>query len=154
MDGAQQHQNRRSKMGFWRRAFLNTLKGGGITVGLVVAGMIGMFMFTAGSGNLPKLGWRERLDVILVASATWGALTGFCSTRPECSHRTMVSGLLVLLAVVLSVLIPFAIDLAIDGRVKNFADTLVFALLGPALGAGIVCGIKQFSKQKAAEKME
>ena len=144
-------------MGFLRRAFLNALKGGGITVvvivGLFGAGMIWLAASDNLPNNLPKPGWRERLDVILVAAATWGALTGFCCTRPDRSSK-ITSALLVLLAMVLSLPIPFAIDLAIDGRVDNIADTLGFALLSLVPLAGFVCGIEQFYEQKAADKAE
>jgi len=142
-----------ARMGFWRRAFTNALKGGVIGPGIIFAFMLAALIFTSVVGEANKIQprWQERLDVLLVATALWGALVGFCCTRPEGSSSKMIGFLLVLLAVILSVPIFIAVDLSIDGRINDVTELLLFVLAMAALAGGI-CGYEQFSKPKGADK--
>jgi hypothetical protein len=128
---------------FFRSAFLNALKGAGFgLVSVWVIALLGVSMIATGQVR-PKAGVLARVDVLSLGGVLWGALVGFCATRPVPPSRGR-SLLLTIIAVLGSVLVSLMITFLIPGSYTNIGDVLAFAILGPGVVAGLICGIQHF----------
>jgi hypothetical protein len=134
-------------MGFWRKAFRN------ISVGAIIGYLSIALIFLVSSLLLLALryepadsssDWLERLFLPLIGGIIYGSIIGLGCTRPDSINKVKRFSLVIFPmvgAVPVAAIVFYSVG--INGHtVQNLRG---FALLGPSLLAGIICGLRQFS---------
>jgi hypothetical protein len=134
-------------MDFWRKAFRNISVGaiiGYLSIALIFLVMSLLLLALKYEPADPRSDWLESLFLPLIGGIIYGSIIGLGCTRPDSVNKVKRFSLVILpmiSAIPVAAIVFYPVG--IDGHTMQ--DLRGFALLGPSLLAGIICGLRQFS---------
>jgi hypothetical protein len=99
----------------------------------------------------PKSDWIERLLLPLIGGIIYGSIIGFGCTRPDSINKIKRFSL-VILPMVSAIPVAAVVFYSVGINAHTVQDLRGFALFGPSLLAGIICGVRQFSARSSRYK--
>lgn len=125
----------------WRRSFRNARNGATIAAIATILIAVAAPIVASLQDQEAESGWERRSFILVIGGVAWGALIGFCATRPADSQSKWMRVFLILLSTIASVII--ALLVAGVGNIGESRPLILFAG-GMALIAAMFTSYAQF----------